>query len=232
MTKRFYKAAAPVEEGGRYGVALDGRPVRTPGGSPLALRTWKLAKAIAGEWEAQEEEVRPLTMPMMRLAATAIDRIGGERAAIVDQIAAYGGSDLLCYRAEAPEALVERQARLWQPLVDWAAQAYGARLRVTQGILHVEQDRAALDALRDAVAAMDDYRLAALSQLTASSGSLVIALAVVAGRIGADEAAAASHLDEEWQAEQWGQDKEAMDRRRNLAREIAEAERFLDLLAA
>ena len=119
---------------------------------------------IAAEWAAQEDEIRPLTMPMMRLAATAIDRIGKERAAIVGQIAAYGGSDLLCYRAESPAPLIERQAALWQPLLDWAAEAHGARLAATQGITHVTQDQGALDALRAALEALDDCRLAAVSQ--------------------------------------------------------------------
>ena len=230
MSKRFYKEAVTVAAGGGHGVALDGRPIRTPGGAPLTAPTAALAETIAAEWAAQEDEIRPLTMPMMRLAATAIDRIGNERSAIVDQIAAYGGSDLLCYRAESPAPLVARQAALWQPLLDWAAETHGARLAVTQGITHVAQDQAALDALRAAVEALDDSRLAAVSQLTPICGSLVIALAIVAGHIGADEATAASLLDEKWQAEQWGEDEEAAERHENLAKEIAAAVRFLELL--
>lgn len=231
MTKRFYKEAAVIDaEGGGYGVALDGRPIRTPGGVPLTAPTRALAETIAAEWDAQEDEVRPLTMPMMRLAATAIDRIGSERAVIVDQIAAYGGSDLLCYRAESPAPLVERQAALWQPLLDWAAEAHGARLTATQGITHIAQDPAALDALRAAVEALDDCHLAAVSQLTASCGSLVIALALAASHIGAGEATAASLLDEDWQIEKWGHDAEALERRGNVAREIADAARYLKLL--
>ena len=231
MTKRFYKEAAVTDmEGGGHGVALDGRPIRTPGGAPLTAPTAVLAEAIAAEWAAQEDEIRPLTMPMMRLAATAIDRIGKERAAIVGQIAAYGGSDLLCYRAESPAPLVERQAALWQPLLDWAAETHGARLVATQGITHVTQDRAALDALRAVLEALDDCRLAAVSQLTATCGSLVIALAVEARHIGAAQATAASLLDENWQAEQWGEDAEATERHENLAREIEDAARFLAFL--
>lgn len=233
MKKRFYKQAAVIAlDGGGHGVALDGRPIRTPGGAQLAAPTTVLAEAIAAEWDAQNEDIRPLTMPMMRLAATAIDRIGKERAAITDQIAAYGGSDLLCYRAEGPERLVALQAELWQPLLDWAAEAHGARLAVTAGIGHVAQDEGSLAALRAVVEALDDYRLAAVSQLTAACGSLVLALAVETGHIDAEQATAASQLDEDWQAEQWGHDKEAVDRRRNVANEIADAARFLELLVA
>ena len=233
MKKRFYKQAAVIAlDGGGHGVALDGRPIRTPGGAQLSAPTQALAEAIAAEWDAQDEDIRPLSMPMMRLTATAIDRIGRERAAIVDGVAAYGGSDLLCYRAEGPDSLVARQAAAWQPLLDWVAEAHDARLAVTQGIGHVAQDEAALDALRAAVEALDDHRLAAVSQLTASCGSLVTALAVEAGRIGAEQAIEASQLDEDWQAEQWGQDREAADRRRNVAAEIEQAVRFLGLLAA
>lgn len=231
MTRRFYEQAAATHmDGGGHGVVLDGRPIRTPGGVPLTTPVAALAAAIAAEWMAQEDEIRPLTMPMMRLAATAIDRIGKERAAIIDQIVAFGGSDLLCYRAETPPGLVERQSALWQPLLDWAAEALGARLQATRGIAHVTQDPAALDALRAAVGALDDSRLAAVSQLTASCGSVVIALAVSSGHLDATGAAAASLLDEDWQIEKWGADDEAVERRENVAREIAEAARFLDLL--
>jgi chaperone required for assembly of F1-ATPase len=233
VSKRFYKeVAVSAEEESGYAVTLDNRLIRTPGKALLAAPTAALAEAIAEEWAVQQEEIRPATMPLMRLAATAIDRIGKQREAIVEQIAAYGGTDLLCYRAEQPAELVERQAALWQPLLDWAAETHEARLAVTQGISYVAQDRAALDALRAAVEEHDDFRLAAVSQLTASTGSLVIALAVAARRMSAEEAAAASQLDEIWQAEQWGQDREAIQRRETLAREIADAARFLELLAA
>jgi chaperone required for assembly of F1-ATPase len=231
LTKRFYKLASVVDaEDGGHGVALDGRPIRTPGGAMLTAPTPALAEAIAAEWAAQDDEIRPSTMPMMRLAATAIDRIGTERAVIVDQVAAYGGSDLLCYRAESPAPLIDRQAALWQPLLDWAAEVHGARLAVTRGITHVAQDQTALDALRAAVEDLDDCRLAAVSHLTATCGSLVIALAIAARHIGAAEATAASQLDEQWQAEQWGEDAEATERHDNLAREIGDAARFMDLL--
>lgn len=231
MTKRFYNEAAviPLEDGG-FGVALDGRPVRTPGRAVLAAPTAALAEAIAAEWAAQGERVQPLSMPMMRLAATAIDRIARERDAIVAQVAAYGGSDLLCYRAEGPDRLVKRQDAVWQPLLDWATEAHNARLTVTSGISHVQQSEAALAALHGAVDALDDWRLAAISQLTASCGSLVIALGVAARHIGAEQAVDASQLDEDFQAEEWGREKEAEDRRRALAGEVTDAARFLDLL--
>lgn len=231
MTRRFYAEAAVIAlEDGGTGIGLDGRPVRTPGGAVMTLPALALAEAIAAEWAAQEETVRPLSMPLTRLAATAIDRIGREREAIVTGTAAYGATDLLCYRAHEPEALARRQTEAWQPLLDWCTRTYGACLAVTAGVTHVEQPPEALSALRAAVEAMDDFRLAALSQLTAASGSLVLGLAVSARRVGAAEAIAASQLDETWQAERWGEDAQAAARREALAREIADAVRFLDLL--
>ncbi len=233
MTRRFYKDSAVVAlAGGAPSVALDGRPIRTPGGVAVALPGPALAEAIAAEWAAQEKTVRPLSMPLMRLAATAIDRIGREREAVVAAVAAYAAHDLLCYRADAPEALVRRQAETWQPVLDWCAAAYGARLSVSEGVTHVDQPPEALSALRAAVDGMDDFRLAALSQLTAACGSLVLALAACSGHLDAAAAIAASQLDETWQAESWGQDAEAEDRCESLAREIADAVRFLDLLDA
>jgi len=231
VTKRFYKEAAVIPlDDGAWGVTLDTRPIRTPAGAVLSVPTEALARAIAAEWDAQEEEIRPLSMPMMRLAATAIDRIGHERDAVVEQIAAYGGSDLLCYRADIPKELADRQEETWQPLLDWLAEAHGASLSVTEGVTHLTQPPTALAALKGAAEALDDFRMSAISQLTASCGSLAIALAAAAGRIGAAEAVAASQLDEVWQAEKWGEDKEAGERRQALAAEMESAVRFLELL--
>lgn len=231
MTRRFYKESAVIAlADGMSRVALDGRPIRTPGGAELALPRPALAGAIAAEWAAQEGSVKPLSMPLMRLAATALDRVGRERDAVVSAICAYAAHDLLCYRAAAPEALARRQAETWKPLVDWCADTFEAHLAVTEGIIHIDQPPEALSALRAAVDGMDDFRLAALSQLTAACGSLVLALAVCGGRIDAAAAIAASQLDEDWQAERWGEDHEAAARRENLAREITDAERFLALL--
>jgi len=231
VTKRFYKTAAAIAlDGGGHGVALDGRPIRTPAGRMFSVPVSALALAVAAEWAAQDSVVKPLTMPLMRLCATAIDRIGDARDGIVAQIAAFGASDLLSYWAEAPADLVVRQTERWQPLLDWVAARYGARLVVTAGIVPVEQDAATLRALHDAVDSLDDFRLAALSQLTAACGSLVIALAATNRHIDAAATVAASQLDEIWQAEQWGEDEEAAERRAALAAEIESAIRFLALL--
>jgi chaperone required for assembly of F1-ATPase len=231
VTKRFYCEAAvtPLDDG-QWGVTLDRRPIRTPAGALLSVPTEALARAIAAEWEAQAEDVRPSSMPMMRFAATVVDRIGREREAVVEQITAYGGSDLLCYRADIPRELAERQEKVWQPLLDWLAEAHGALLKVTAGVTPVAQTPEALAAMQDVVVALDDWRMSAVSQITASSGSLALALAAAEGRIGAAEAAAASQLDDIWQVEKWGEDKEAEERRQALAAEIDSAVRFLDLL--
>lgn len=231
MRKRFYQKASAIDlEDGGHGIALDGRPVRTPKGNSLTLPAAALAASIAGEWDAQQDGIEPATMPMMRLAVTAIDGIGAARGEVVDRIAAFGGSDLLCYRADGPEELARRQADEWQPMLDWAANTHGARLAVTDGVISVVQDPAALAALHSAVEAFDDFPLAALSQLTAACGSLVLALAAASRILDVEATVAASQLDELWQAEKWGHESEAAKRRRALADEIADAVRFLDLL--
>lgn len=229
--KRFYKDAATTKSAsGVWGVALDGRAVRTPAKSELTLPTQPLAEAVAAEWAAQAEMVEPETMPMMRLASTAIDRIAPQRDVVIDEIAGYAQSDLLCYRADTPEALVARQAAIWQPMLDWAALALDAALVVTTGIIPVSQPDDAAAALRRAVAANDDFVLAGLHGLTTTTGSLVVALAVRNGKIAVEEACAASFLDEEWQAEIWGRDLEAEARRKRLRDDIHAIGRYLTLL--
>ena len=228
--KRFYEAAAAAEADGGFTVTLDGRAVKTPTGTPLVVPTATLAEAMAGEWAAQEETVEPNTMPLTRLACTAIDRVGEARAAVVDNTAAYGATDLLCYRADTPQDLRESQDGAWQPLLDWAETTYGAPLRITGGIIPAEQPPDSLAALTEAVEAVDDWDLAALASATQACGSLVIGLALHAGHVDAEGAVSVSQLDERYQSEKWGQDAEAVARLSALQDDIADAARFLALI--
>jgi chaperone required for assembly of F1-ATPase len=229
--KRFFEKAAAVERGGGgHGVALDGRPIKTPGKRDLIVPTGALAAAIAAEWNAQQDELRPVTMPLTRLAAMALDRVATQREAIVQQTIGYAGTDLVCYRAARPPALAARQQAVWQPLIDWAVSRYDASLMVTIGVIPRRQSETALKGFGAAVAALDDFALTALYAATTACGSLVIALALLEGHLDAREAFAASQLDETFQIEAWGEDSEEAQRRRALAADIEAAARFLSLL--
>ncbi len=230
--KRVYDNVAVAEADGGWGITLDGRPLRTPSRDALVVPTRALAEAIAAEWDAQGETVEPESMPFTRLASTALDRVESQREAVIDEIAGYGASDLLCYRAEHPQALVQRQAEAWQPVLDWAARRYDAPLAVTSGVLPVAQDPQTLAALRAAVAEYDAFALAALHAATHASGSLILALALATGHLDAAAVAAASQLDETYQAEKWGQDAEAEERLAGLRAQLHDVERFLGLLGA
>jgi chaperone required for assembly of F1-ATPase len=229
--RRVYKAVSsgPVEGG--FSVALDGRTLRTPGKAAMVVPSAALAAAIAAEWDTQQDEIRPASMPLFRLAATAIDRTRTLRKQVIGEIANYAGTDLVCYRADQPPALAARQHEVWQPLIDWATARYDAALAVTSGIIPAGQSPAALRAFAAAVAALDDFRLTALHAATGACGSLVIALALLEGRLDAADAFAASQLDESFQIGAWGKDAEAVARRQALAADIAAAARFLALLA-
>ncbi|MCR9222216.1 MAG: ATPase [Alphaproteobacteria bacterium] len=236
--KRFYKAAeaAPVaaldriEGADGYAVLLDGKPIRTATRVHLVAPTRALADAVAAEWAAQGETIVPDSMPMMTLAATALDRVVPQREAVAGDAAAYAGSDLLCYRSDDQPELATRQAERWQPLLDWAAETYGARLAATEGVMPLRQENAALMLLARRAGALDAFRLTALHVMTTSMGSLILALAVLEGRLGPADAFELSVLDERFQAERWGEDAQAAARRDRLAREIDEAARYLALL--
>lgn len=228
--KRFYTEATVAAGDDGFRISLDGRPLRTPAKSLLTLPARPLAEAIASEWRAQQDEIDATTMPMMQLASTAIDRIAPRRDTVVDEIAGYAGTDLLCYRAEAPAKLVERQAATWQPVLDWAALELDAALTVTAGVIPVCQPETAVAAVRRAVSASDDFVLAGLHGLTMALGSVVLALALRDGRIDAEAACAASFLDEDWQAELWGRDADAEARRARISGEIHATARFFVLL--
>ncbi|MEQ9555810.1 MAG: ATP12 family protein [Rhodospirillales bacterium] len=238
--KRFYRAvtvAPVVPEGGAddgggeaFQILLDGRKVKSPVARVLAVPSRPLAEAVAAEWDAQSEKILPASMPLTQLAFTAIDRIAPQQAEVAARIARYGETDLLCYRATAPADLVRLQADSWDPLLAWAADDLGAALVVTDGIVPVDQPAAALAALAHAVSTLDAYRLTALAAVVQAAGSLVIGLALVRGRLDAAAAVALSQLDESYQSEKWGADKEALDRLGALQAEIAQAETFLGLL--
>jgi chaperone required for assembly of F1-ATPase len=230
--KRFYRRAATAAGDGGTVIVLDDRPVRTPARRHLVAPTPTLAEAIAAEWGAQGEEIRPAEMPLTRMATTALDLLPTRRGDAIEEVAGYGETDLLCYRADRPPELVLRQRRAWQPLLDWAEATFGARLAVTDRALPVAQPEPALARLREAVAASDDWSLTGLHAATTALGSVVLGLALRERRLTAEAAFGAGLLDELFEVEQWGEDPEAGARRERLRREVEAAERFMALCRA
>jgi chaperone required for assembly of F1-ATPase len=228
--KRFYKAVALADANGGFEIRLDGRPVKTPARAALALPTRSLAEAVAGEWEAQGDKVDPRSMPLTGLANAAIDRVAPDPAFFAADLARYGESDLLCYRAEEPPELVARQREQWDPLLAWARGRYDITFETITGIMHRPQPEATVARLAEAVAANDAFRLAGLSPLVTISASLLIALALSEGAIEPDAAFDAAHLDELFQVERWGEDSLATEAREARRRDFRAAARFLSLL--
>jgi chaperone required for assembly of F1-ATPase len=227
--KRFWKAATVEAQDNGFTVRLDGRPVKTPAKTPLILPTRAMAEAVAAEWEAQTGVVKPATMPVTRAANSAIDKIAVQFDEVAGLLAAYGGSDLLCYRATGPAPLVARQEAAWDPLLQWAEESLGAPLHSTRGVVHVDQPEGSLNRLSARVFALSPFQLAALHDLIAISGSLVLALAIIDGRLGLDEAWEISRVDESWQNEQWGEDEDAAAQEALRKRGFDEAGRFFAL---
>ncbi len=210
LPRRFYRAAGSCEVPDGFRLTLDGRPANTPARKPLVLPTRALADGVVAEWASQVEVIDPARMPLTRIANTAIDGVAPRQAEVVADLSAYAGTDLLAYRAADPARLVAAQAAAWDPILDWAREALGIRLILSEGVMHVEQPPDTVHALAGAVAAVSDpFRLAALHTLTTLSGSLLIALAVLRGRLGWEAAWAAAHVDETHQAAIWGRDAEA-----------------------
>jgi chaperone required for assembly of F1-ATPase len=214
LPKRFYKRVTVDERDGAFAVLLDGRPVRTPGRAVLALPTRAAAQIVAGEFDAQKDEINPMTMPVMRLANSVVDGVANDPGAVADEIVRFAGTDLLFYRADSPAALVERQAMVWDPVIAWASDTLGQRFVLASGVIHVEQPRASLAAVNTHVGQRSEpFRLAAMHVITTLTGSALLALAVEAGAVSPDAAWQAAHVDEDWQAEFWGADVEAGKRR-------------------
>ena len=229
--KRFYSevGVGPAESG--FAVLLDGKAARTPGRAALVLPTEAAARLVTDEFDAQGEEINPVAMPVLRLVNTAIDGVAREPEAVAEDILRFAASDLLFYRAEGPAGLVARQGEAWDPVLGWARNVLHARFVLAQGVMPVEQPKEALGAVRRHLASRHEpFRLAALHVMTTLMGSALLALAVEAGAMTPDEAWSAAHVDEDWNADQWGRDAEALARHKARRRDMMAAVRLIDAL--
>lgn len=233
LPRRFYTDVSIADGESGFTVLLDGKPARTPGRTPLALPTAAAANLVAAEFAMQADVIDPVTMPVLRLVNTTIDGVAREADAVLEDIQRFASSDMLCYRADGPQGLVERENAAWDPILDWARDTIGARMILAEGIVHVTQPRASIAAVGIHLRRRaDPFRLACLHLMTSLTGSALIAMAVEAGELDADAAWAAAHVDEDFQAEQWGQDHEAIARCTMRRRDFDAAVRVLQALDA
>jgi chaperone required for assembly of F1-ATPase len=232
LPKRFYKSAAagPNPAGEGHAVLLDGRMARTPGRRPLSLPSARLAEAVAAEWDAVGSEIDPARMPLTRLVNTALDGVADRAGDVAADVVKYAGSDLVCYRADYPEGLAVRQRALWDPILAWAASRHDAAFAVATGLMPVAQPAAATSAVAVAIEGIDPLRLTALHVMTTLTGSALLALAVLDGRLTPEAAWEAAHVDEDWQIAEWGEDAEASARRARRWEEMRAAASLVRLL--
>ncbi|NVJ90230.1 MAG: ATPase [Methylocystaceae bacterium] len=228
--KRIYKTVTVEKDSDGFHVLLDGRKLKSPAKRNFALPTQSLAKALAEEWNAQGEHIDPQTMPLMALASTAVDRIGQLRDGVVDQIAKYAETDLICYWTDDPQDLAIRQAEAWTPHLKWVKDHLGVELKTQTGVLHLQQPQETLDAFRKTVESFNDWELSGLSISTHCTGSLVLGLALIKGHIDHDRAFEDSQLDETYQIEKWGEDWEAADRRAVIRRDLKSVVKWMELI--
>lgn len=232
LPKRFYKESGilPLDEGG-FGVGLDGRIVKTPAKAVLALPTQAAAKMIADEFDAQAGQVDPATMPVTRLANTAVDGVAADPQAVFEDVLRFASSDLICYRAGSPQKLVELQAQSWDPVLDLVRDNYGAQFILSEGVMHVEQPREAIAAIGAALKPHGSpIALAAVHSMTSLTGSALMAICVAGGLMDAESAWTAAHVDEDWNISQWGEDAEAAMRREFRRKEMIAAVSLLTAL--
>lgn len=230
LPKRFYKKVEVSGEPPVLSVRLDGRAIKTPMKAELAVPVPALADALAHEWDNQAEEINPATMPLTRLCNTAIDRIAPDPQPVIDEMTEFAGSDLVCYRADAPEGLVGRQQAMWDPLLQFAHEELGARFVSVSGLMHQAQPETALEAISGYLKSQDAFALTAIHNITTLTGSCILAVAVHHDRLSGVEAWSAAHVDEDWQVEHWGEDDQGAARRAGNKREFDAALKMLSLL--
>ena len=231
LPKRFYTAVSVGERDGGHAILLDGKPVKTPGRVTLVLPTLGVAQLVADEFAAQDKEIDPVRMPVMRIANSAVDGVANDTVSVAEDIVKFSGTDLLFYRAASPMALVERQAAAWDPVLDWVRRDIGARFFLAEGVMHVAQPDESIEAVRRHLGARTDpLRLAAMHVMTTLTGSALLALAVEAAALDADAAWTAAHVDEDWNIDQWGADADAEQRRAFRKVDMMAAARLLKAL--
>lgn len=230
--KRFYQAVATDSVSGGWRILLDGKPVKTPQRAELVLPTAALADAVAQEWRAQSAQINPASMPLTKLANTAIDAVTPNLASVADDVLSFAARDLVCYRVSGPESLAERQRVSWDPVLGWVEERHGARFTPTVGVMPVDQPPETLTALRTAVTGLSAFELTALHVMTTLTGSAVLALAQGAGRLSLEECWAAAHVDEDYQNSHWGEDAEARKRRELRFADMRAAAEFFRLSSA
>ncbi len=208
--KRFYTAVTVATQPEGFTIMLDARSIKTPAGQSLMVPTKGLADAIAGEWARQGETLNLTDLAFTKLANTSLDGVVNAKHDVIQDIVRYAASDLICYRAEAPAALAELQAKTWDPILSWVVREYEAKFVTTQQVRHVKQPDIALDRVREQVADLNPWQLASFHTVTVILGSALLALALRSRRLTTDEAWAAAHVDETWQNGRWGQDYEAV----------------------
>lgn len=207
--KRFWQNATVESDGGTFTVHLDGRPVLTPGKRPLLVPTETIAQRIAEEWQAQDDKIDPASMPWTRSANSAIEKVAATRPGVEAHLIDYAGTDLVCYRAERPDTLIERQSAAWDPILAWAEETFGARLATTSGVMPVEQPAEAINRLSKTMPSMSDFEMTGFYDLVTLSGSFLIGLAAAQEFAPTSALWDSSRVDELWQIEQWGADEEA-----------------------
>lgn len=237
LPRRFYKSASTRDENGQFALLLDGRPALTPARNPLAVPSAKLGQLLVDEWEAQQEVIDPSAMPVTRIVNSALDGVARDIEAVRAEVVKYAGSDLLCYRAGEPEALVAEQRKAWDPIIAWMREAHDAHFVLAEGVMHAAQPDETIAAVRKAVNALTGegaaapLKAAALSTVTTLTGSALLALALASGKLAADEAWAAAHVDEDHQARVWGADAEAVERQARRKVEMDAAAAVLAVLS-
>jgi len=227
--KRFYSEVSVDSAPEGWRILLDGRSIKTPKRAGLTLPSRPLAEAIAEEWRRQDGTIEPETMPLTKLANTTIDAVAPNALVVAEDVLQFAQRDLVCYRADRPAALAERQRLYWDPILEWADEYYGARLIVTEGVMPVDQPENSLQALRTACSCLDPFALTAMHVMTSLTGSAVLALAHTAGRLSLEDGWSAAHVDEDYQIENWGEDAEATARREARFAEMRAASKFFHL---
>ncbi|KAM7512545.1 hypothetical protein LguiB_011420 [Lonicera macranthoides] len=209
--KRFYKQVTTREadDGNGWTVMLDYRTLKTPSKRPLKCPTITLAKAIAAEWDYQEiDGIRPFTMPLMKLACTALERVPLTRPKIIEHLLKKFHQDLVFCRAPGDDDLtigvLERQMEKIDPLLEWVESEFGFTPAVYSSFFGGKQEDGLVNAIESVLKKTDDCELAAIDAMAAAAHSLVISIAVFRGRLEIEEAIELVRLEEDLQVDRWG----------------------------
>ena len=229
--KKFWKIVQVKKKlKNSFEILLDKRILKTPMQKDLIFSNYKIAKETALEWDIDEKEINTENMVFYGLISTAIDKISNDKVSYIDNVLGFINTDLICYRADKPNELIDLQNSSWNPIISFIKKYIDVELKFFIGVMPSKQSLEIFNRLKTLINSFSDIEISALHRMTNLTGSIFISICILKGDVLKNEAFELSFLDELYQAKNWGVEQESLDKRDKIAKELNRIISFVELI--